>query len=353
MRNLLYISIGLLCLTQGCKETTPAERIRQENSEQNAKEDSYEMSVVFVSCNDQDRPQPLWKPIANNIPAVFVWGGDNIYADTENMDKMANDYQKLLQHPDYAEINRETIVLGTWDDHDYGKNDAGKEWPYKEEAKQLLLDFLGYHESDSIRKRPGVYHSRTITMEAGSVKFILLDTRTFRTPLKESTIPGHRYMAWPETHKGTILGEAQWKWLEDELADDTADFTVLVSSIQFLSDDHGWEKWGNFPSEVKKMYALLKHAKAQNILMLSGDRHMAEISVNTAAGLPYPLVDFTSSGLTHTWIDSETEANEYRVSNVVKQLNFGRLKFDFENEKVRFEIRGADDFLYEAFVQNY
>lgn len=33
-------------------------------------------------------------------------------------------------------------VIGTWDDHDYGLNDAGKEFSGKNMTQKLLLDFL-------------------------------------------------------------------------------------------------------------------------------------------------------------------------------------------------------------------
>jgi alkaline phosphatase D len=204
-----------------------------------------------------------------------------------------------------------------------------------------------------VRSRKGVYQSKILKNEKGTIKLILLDTRYFRTPLKESDQKDMRYKPWAEADGGTILGETQWEWFQTELEDDTADFTVIITSIQFLSYQHGWEKWANHPLEVKKMYAVLGAAKAKNIILLSGDRHLAEIAVNRKAGLDYPLIEFTASGLTHTWIDSATEANEYRVSNVIKRLNFGVLHFNFEDQTVLFQIRGAQDFLYEEFVQQY
>ena len=46
-----------------------------------------DFTIVFASCNDQDREQPLWNPIMENKPDLFIWGGDNIYADTADMIK--------------------------------------------------------------------------------------------------------------------------------------------------------------------------------------------------------------------------------------------------------------------------
>jgi alkaline phosphatase D len=310
-------------------------------------------TMVFVSCSDQDMEQPLWSPILNHNPDVFIWGGDNVYADTNDMDKMRADYQKVLDHPEYAQLNSNSLVIGTWDDHDYGKNDAGKEWEMKDEAQQVLLDFLGIPKDDTIRDQKGVYQSHRFTNLSGSIKVILLDTRYFRDELKKSTDVNKRYDPWDEEHDGTILGDTQWKWLTEELKDDRNDFTLIVSSIQFLAHEHGWEKWGNFPNEVAKMEDVIKNAKARNIIILSGDRHLAEFSKTEIDGLEYPLIDFTSSGMTKTYPNSPFEPNRYRVGDQVRQLNFGVLKFNFQKRKVRFEIRGENNKLYYFIEQKY
>ena len=348
MNHLCYFFIVLLSFS--CQNTT---EINQNEKQSDTSSYSSNYTLVFASCNDQDRKQPLWKPIIENQPSLFIWGGDNIYTDTDDMSKMKIDYDKLWTNPDYTFLAQKTTITGTWDDHDYGINDGGVEWDKKEEAKELFLDFLKVPEDDIRRRRAGVYTSKTYKTEKGSIKIILLDTRSFRDSLKPSSNPGMEYDVWDAAHAGTILGTEQWSWLEEELKDDTATFTLIVTSIQFLSDQHGWEKWANFPNEVVKMKQLLINAKASNLIILSGDRHMAEISIAEIDGLDYPLIDFTTSGLTHTWINSSTEANPYRLSNVIKRLNFGLLRFNFEHMKVIFEIRGENNFLYEQFVQQY
>lgn len=313
-----------------------------------------EFTLVFASCNDPHRPQLMWEPILENKPDAFIWGGDNIYADTEDMEKMKADYDLVLANKEYQRLKESTPIYGTWDDHDYGKNDAGKEWSHKEQAKELFLDFLGTYNSD-VLNHPGVYTSYKLkgTNEENHIKLILLDTRTFRDGLKKSEDPDKRYEAWEGSEGGTILGVEQWSWLEKELQDSDAAFTIIVSSIQFLNNNHGWEKWGNHPSEMLKLEAMIQKAQAKNIIVLSGDRHMAEISKKSIADKSYPLIDFTTSGLTHTWIDGATEKNQYRISNVIKHLNFGVLRFNFKEQSVTYEIRGKDNFLFETYTQSY
>jgi alkaline phosphatase D len=314
---------------------------------------SADFTIVFASCNDQDREQPLWNPILENKPDLFIWGGDNIYADTSDMIKMESDYNKVRSNPDYAKLRQSTTVIGTWDDHDYGLNDAGVEWKHKENAQALFLDFLDFPDDDPLRVQKGIYYSRKYTTRKGGIKVILLDTRYFRDSLRKSKKEGWRYDAWNRNGGGTVLGEAQWNWLENELKDESAQFNIIVSSIQFLADEHGWEKWGNHPSQMKKMYETLKKAKSKNILIVSGDRHLAEFSVNKEAELPYDLVDFTTSGLTHTYPDSPDIPNRYRVGRVVKDLNFGVLQFDLEGEKVHLEIRGINNEILEDLDVQY
>jgi len=339
MKNLLLVLSILLMVS--CKHQKIEETFESD------------FSIVFASCNDQDREQPLWKPIIENNASVFIWGGDNIYADTNDMKKMESDYNKVHANSDYAQLLNQTTVIGTWDDHDYGKNDAGIEWEKKDEAQQLFLDFLKFSKEDPLRSQEGVYYSRRYDTKMGSIKIVLLDTRYFRDSLQKSTIEGRRYEAWGENEGGTILGETQWNWFKKELEDSSSDFTVIVSSIQVLADEHGWEKWGNHPSEVKRMLDVIKNAKAKNIMILSGDRHLAEFSVSDVKGLPYNLVDFTTSGLTHTYPESPDTPNRFRKGKLVKDLNFGVLKFDFQKKKVRMEIRGRENKVLEVLNQQY
>jgi len=206
---------------------------------------------------------------------------------------------------------------------------------------------------DIRRSREGVYTSEIFSTNNGTLKVILLDTRYFRSSLQKSKKEGVRYEPWKKGAGGTILGEAQWKWLENELKDKKPTFTVIVSSIQFLADEHNWEKWGNHPDEVEKMFQLLKNASSENIIILSGDRHLAEFSIANIDGLEYPLIDFTTSGLTKTYPDTPEDPNRYRKGNQIKELNFGVLRFDFKNEKVIMEIRGKENKLLSSLEQDY
>lgn len=340
MKNILFLIGFVLLFSCKSNQTLP-------------KSSTNDFTLVFASCNHQNMEQPLWKPIIESHPNVFVWGGDNIYADTNDAQKMKNDYEKTWENLDYKSLANLTTVIGTWDDHDYGKNDAGEEWIFKEKAQQLFLDFLKVPQDDVRRERKGVYNSHTFNTKKGLLKVILLDTRYFRSPLKKSPIKGVRYEPWKKGEGGTVLGNTQWKWLANELLDEKPSFTVIVSSIQFLANEHNWEKWGNHPDEVDKMYKTIEEAKSKNIILLSGDRHLAEFSRTKREGMNYPIIDFTSSGLTKTYPNSPDDPNRYRVGKQIKELNFGVIQFNFKKEEVIFKIKGRNNVVLDSLIQKY
>ena len=313
---------------------------------------SNDFTIAFGSCNKQYVENVLWKEIKKNEPNLWVWGGDNVYSDTHNMDTLRNDYQTLRKQKGYLDLVKDIPVMATWDDHDYGKNDSGVESPTKVEAQKEFLDFFNVDKNSPRRKQEGVYHSEIFKTKKGSVKVIVLDTRYFRTALTKSTKNKRRFTP-DTTGKGTVLGKNQWQWLIRELNTSTADFNVIVSSIQVLSAEHGFETWGNFPNEVTKLKNTIIESNAKGVLLLSGDRHISEFSKTGVPNLSYPLIDFTSSGLTHSYTGFTKETNKYRVQNVVSEISFGLLKFNFDTHKIIMQMRGKNNKLLQELFQTY
>ncbi|MDX5437985.1 MAG: alkaline phosphatase family protein, partial [Pontibacter sp.] len=117
--------------------------------------------IAFGSCNNQDEPQPLWPAIIASQPDLWVWLGDNIYADTHNMDTLANKYSRQQKQPGYQQLRQIASITGTWDDHDFGYNDAGADFEKKAQSQQLFLDFMGVPAHAPVRQQEGIYRSYT------------------------------------------------------------------------------------------------------------------------------------------------------------------------------------------------
>ncbi|XP_057544506.1 uncharacterized protein LOC130823768 isoform X2 [Amaranthus tricolor] len=271
--------------------------------------------IAFGSCSNQTAPQIIWNPINEFNPQLFIWLGDNIYGDNKrpfrlfgkqrtfgpwkNVERfyqsshhdMQSKFNQAKTNRDYALLRNRSKVIGTWDDHDYGLNDAGKEFTAKFTNQKLLLDFLDEPLDSPRRKQAGVYTSYTFGPVGKQIKVILLDTRYYRDPLSSD---------------GTILGSRQWKWLEKQLYGQPTAITIIGSSIQVISNHSAVtsplsliEGWGRFPKERKRFFQLIKDSKRDGILFISGDVHFAEIARYDCA-TRYPLYDITSSGLTQS-----------------------------------------------------
>jgi len=319
---------------------------------QSTKTKKNEITIAFGSCNNQTLENKLWKEIEKHHPLVWIWGGDVIYSDTDDMQFLEHNYMVQKNNPEYQKLIKNVDVLATWDDHDYGLNDGGLEYSKKEESQQLFLDFIDVPKKDIRRKQEGIYYSKDFTLEENSVKILVLDTRYFRTALTADTLTTKRYTPNKKTN-GTMLGKKQWDWLENELTNSKCNFNIVVSSIQFLSSEHGFETWGNMPNEVDKFEKLVESSKAKNVIILSGDRHISEISKKEILGLSYPLIDFTSSGMTHSYSDFKNEPNKYRIGKVVSNKSFGILKINFELNTAEMELRGEKNTLLTSFIQKY
>jgi alkaline phosphatase D len=301
--------------------------------------------IAFGSCVHQDRPQPIWERIVAAKPELFLMLGDNIYADTEDMTQMRRMYAQLAAQPGYKKLRGACPILATWDDHDFGANDAGAEYPKKKESQQLFLDFFGVPKVSPRRKQEGVYSAHVFGPKGKRVQIILLDTRYHRSPLKKDPkLPRNKgQYVGNDDPNATILGAAQWKWLEAQLKV-PAQVRLLCSSIQLVAEDHGFEKWMNFPRERQRLFRLIRDTKAAGVIVLSGDRHLGELSVMNA-GIGYSLYDLTSSGLNmgnQRW--RQLEPSRHRVAILDRGNNFGVVRIDWDNADplIRLEIHDSD-----------
>ena len=316
--------------------------------------------IAFGSCADQAKPCPIWDAITAKKPELLILLGDTIYADLDKSKKVTPEliqskYDLLNALPGFAKLKAAVPLIGMYDDHDYGKNDGDATWPLKDEAQKLMLDFYAVPADSPRRTRKGVYHAEIFGPPGRRVQVILMDGRYFRSPLKQgprARIPGYNAPIAPyipaTDADATMLGDEQWKWLEEQLKQ-PAELRLLASGVQVLSEDHPFEKWMNYPKERERLYKLLRDTKAAGVIVLSGDRHLAELSLDTKA-IGYPLYDVTSSGFnqaTKSW--RVPEPNRHRVAAVPYGDNFGMITIDWKSEtspRIALELRDEDGELF-------
>jgi len=269
--------------------------------------------IGYGSCNRPDEPLDIWTPINQLEPDIWIWGGDIIYADNTDIRAHKAQYTELYNLPQYAQLRKKAKIIGTWDDHDYGSNDAGLEYPTKRESQRALLDFLDEPADSPRRQQEGVYTSYRFHFHNLMIKVVLLDGRYFREK------PG------PTADN---LGKAQWEWLENVLKKEPSDITILVSGIQVIPAEHEFEKWSDFPQSRERLLNLLHSVPSPIKIILSGDRHHAEISTvsTTVEGKTSEIYELTSSGMTHSRDYRKSEPNKARIAELYSKRNFGLIE---------------------------
>ncbi len=300
--------------------------------------------IAFGSCAEGAVPQPIWEAVLAADPDLFIFLGDNIYGDTRDPAVLSAKYAQFAAQPGFRRLCDRVPVLATWDDHDYGEDDAGADYPMKEVSQRIFCDFWG-EPTDSLRRtRDGIYDAVEFSAGGRRLQVLLPDLRFNRTPIRMLDLGGKKYDDWTEEleragrpvpgpyernpdPQATMLGARQWQWLEAQLAR-PADLRVFASSLQVVADFPGWEAWINYAEDHQRLLQTIRSQRANGLLCLSGDTHYAEASC-LRTNAPYPLWDFTSSGLTETW--PVLPPNSRRVGEAWREPNFGLLQLDWSD----------------------
>lgn len=299
-----------------------------------------DLIIAFGSCAKEREAQPIWVDIAKHKPDAFLFIGDNNYADVQEIDgeiqygpvinpaRFKQAYEAVNNIPEFAAFRQQVpMLMGTWDDHDYGANDAGKEYPLKAESQAAFIEFFEFDKTHHIHEQEGIYHSQILEKDGKSIQIIMLDTRYHRDSLTRNPAgrpEGKGHYIPSSNINDTMLGAEQWTWLEKQLTE-AADIRLVVSSIQVVAYQHSWEAWGTMPHQRDKLYDLIRQTGANGLIFLSGDRHLMELSKDEGQlghKVPYPIWDFTSSGITQSY-SAVNEDNDFRVGKVVRDTNYG------------------------------
>jgi len=347
--------------------------------------------IVIGSCNSQHfRHQPFWPVILSRDPTAFVWAGDAVYADDRTEGKFPHrkvldatpEYlgellRKQRKEPGYeALLNSGIGIFGAVDDHDYGRNNGDRTFPFRRENAVVYADFLGLPDGSPVVKRAemglGLYGVQVYDFdEPDPTKRLLSDEEAALDPdavadadfsERRDPPPGdNRKVAgfaldvrsnrtpWPEQANGgdgCILGEEQFRWFETAIGRSDAAVNIVVTGLQVHAeryyDSSKVESWSGFPGSQHRLYQALLRPNVRAPIVVSGDVHLAQLlrkdcrrmgpreepehtdddeGAKAAAApnlLLRPLHEVTTSGMTHSWGSVETSTcGRVRMSPVL------------------------------------
>ena len=292
------------------------------------------LTLGFGSCLHQDRSMAILKTIEKKELDLFMFIGDNVYGDQKDgeLDKLIRTYKQQYNNLENFLKNVSTEFI--WDDHDFGLNDGGSDYRYKDRAKELFLETWKIPSQDPRRLRDGLYFDKMIEKNGLKVHLIFLDNRTFKSEWKltdEFNKEGkERYVKDFDPDK-TLLGKKQWQWLKDKLNEDS-NIKIILSSLQILSLGHGWESWDKLPLERERLFNLIDESNVSNLFIFSGDRHRGGFySFKTDDN--NDIYEFTSSSLNLPIPFNTEEKGPLRIGSTYRKANFGVVRI-FEDKVV-------------------
>ena len=309
--------------------------------------------VLVASClNEEADEAPALEEIAKEKADLFLMMGDNVYGDMDGkqvlsnqaeLDELRESFRDLAARPDFQAVRAAHPMMVAWDDHDYGANDGGKDFPFRRLSERIHERFWGLEKQD-VGAWPGTYYARTFGPEGKRTQIIMLDTRFFRTPLTRTDEYGakgkERYVPSSDVHQD-MLGTDQWTWLENQLQQ-PADLRLIVSSVQVVpTDGQGYESWSRLPLEQSRLFDLIGETDANGVVFVSGDRHAAFLYRKEGV-LDYPAYELTASSLNASFSDTTDEMDSAQIGAGYSPENFGAIDIDWETGTAALSIK-ADD----------
>lgn len=273
-------------------------------------------SCMYINEEVYDRPgkpygsdYEILEALYKTKPEFMLWMGDNIYlreVDWNSRTGIYKRYSHMRALPQLQPLMGSVHHYATWDDHDFGPNNADNSYTHKEKTLAAFQDFW-VNPTFGINGKPGV----TTRFEWADLEFFLLDNRYYRS--QNERVTGKRQM----------FGDEQIEWLIDALKNSFAPFKIVVAGGQILNPVAKWETFSIFPEERQKLLSLIEKEKIQGVIFFSGDIHSSEITRLEREGT-YPLYEFTVSSLTAGVSKPKPENNTARfgIENLAEH-NFG------------------------------
>jgi alkaline phosphatase D len=227
---------------------------------------------------DRDRVQRAWVHLLAKNPQLLILIGDNAYPNTTMRSMIWAEHLQQRGVETYAEVMSKVPSVATWDDHDFGPNNSAGADKEKENRDESAQAFRHLFYGQPFREPQAIY----CNFVWGDIEFFILDNRYYRT---------HYKSGFPTSRK--MLGDTQWTWFEEGVANSQARFKVIVTGTTL--DSGVTETWAaDYPGEWLRLRELAKAYRG--LVFASGDSHNCEFATHSL-GSGRNLHEFSASGI--------------------------------------------------------
>ncbi|POM24081.1 PhoD-like phosphatase [Actinomadura rubteroloni] len=265
----------------------------------------------------------VYDQIRSMNPLQFLFMGDIHYSDIDSADRTQYDaaFEDAYSTARYSRLLREVPTVATWDNHDF----TGRFGWSGSVGAAAAQESMRAHGTFYPLPASGLY----CTWVVGRCRFILLDTRTFRSNTTDA-----------EGASKTMLGTEQKRWFLDLLQTCAEPVVFLCESIPHRMSAAGGDRWGDYQTEFAEINAFINaYGLGAKMVVLSADMHAiaADDGRNSRIGaveLVAAPLDQTSSG-SGTW----------QIGPIVAPAGtgqFGHVQVTDAGDTIKVEFTGRD-----------
>ncbi|MGH7232722.1 MAG: alkaline phosphatase D family protein [Nitrospiraceae bacterium] len=240
-------------------------------------------------CRRPGAGYAIFDQMLRRDPSFAILLGDLIYSDNlcpsppniaggdfmaTSLDEYRAKHRYQREDPPLQRFLAAVPVYAMWDDHEVRNNFSGPREPLMPVGRQALLEYW------PIRTPPQEPFRLYRKFRRGAdLEIFLLDTRQYRSSNAEKDGP-----------EKTMLGSAQRDWLLDGLAQSTATWKAIVTSVPLSNQKGGtlevpgndsWARGGDgtgFQTELGMIVQAVLARRIRNVVWLAGDVHYAQVN---------------------------------------------------------------------------
>jgi alkaline phosphatase D len=223
---------------------------------------------------------------------IFI-GGDFDHSNPMTLSQKRQMFKRLydpnsLGLSDFVNgILRRMPIVHHWDDHDAGKNNLDKTYPYWSLSYRAFKEYVptyGLPPSASF----GIWQY----FQYAHIDFFVLDGRSQRDPDADPD----------DTNKSMLDGNnlgasGQLEWLKQGLLNSTSRWKIIFTSVVTNPTTKRNDSWGAFQTEWGILRNFIRDNQISGVVFISGDLHIGGIDNGTASGFPEMVVPPSNSPL--------------------------------------------------------
>jgi alkaline phosphatase D len=296
------------------------------------------IKLAISSCAREDRgSREVWERMAAEEVDAVVLIGDTPYIDSTRLAEQTRRYREFATVEEYQRLLRNRPCWWTWDDHDFAGNDSDGQAAGKENSRLAYSRYrpqLSYGDSEG-----GIYTS----FRYGPVEVFLLDTRWFARTEPSFAGPA----------KSTLLGAAQWQWLQQGLKRSTAPVKLLACGMIWDDkENRESDDWGTYSYERSAIEKFIASEKISGVILVGGDIHASRVlRYGTKSSIGYDLLQFIASPIHGKVIPSLNVYHPELIRSAVEPHVFLSMEIDATRSPVTLQAelinrRGERVFTY-------